>query len=744
LCLALVLSGPAPAGAQQAAPASGLTPAEAQRALDVLQDPERRAQLVETLRTIARAAPPGTASAATPDADAKPAAAEPETEKPPSVTVAPGSLAAQIVARIAGWPQRVVERAAASLRTVPDLYLLRGWITRLATDPYERGAVFAAAWRLAAIFGAALVLERLIAFALRRPAARLASRAPDPADPAAAGGGSWHRLRRLPVAAGLLVLHLLPVAVFWIAGTLLAGLVPVPLTRLAILVAVNAYTAIRVILAVGRMLLSSDKSGLRLLDIDDERAAYLMRWLRRLTLVAVLGGAVANLALLFGLHPAAYATLIRVVGLAVAVMLGIMVLQLRGFVAARLGAPPAGDAAAPEAAPERGDAGWRGWLASVWHYLALLAIAAGWIGWAAGFESGAAGIWLLLGTVAIIVAARLVALVVVGVLDRAAGVPSDGAGATLGLLSGSRRRARRWLAVARPVVHALIAILTILALLQFWGVGAFAWFARGEIGARILSALVTIGLAVLAAIIVWEVANTALERRLARLSETGTPAHAARLRTLLPMLRAALFATIAAIVGLTALSEVGINIAPLLAGAGIIGVAIGFGSQKLVQDVVTGMFVLFENAIQVGDWVTVSGLSGKVEQLSVRTIWLRGGDGALHIVPFSAVSTISNTNRGLGTAAVAVTVAYREDSDRAAEAMRGIAAGLRQDPEYADKILDDLQLWVDSVRALGVTLAGTISCTDAGRWPVQREFNRRLQKRFKELEIDLGLKLGDA
>jgi small-conductance mechanosensitive channel len=190
--------------------------------------------------------------------------------------------------------------------------------------------------------------------------------------------------------------------------------------------------------------------------------------------------------------------------------------------------------------------------------------------------------------------------------------------------------------------------------------------------------------------------------------------------------------------------KVGINIAPLLAGAGIIGVAIGFGSQKLVQDVVTGMFVLFENAIQVGDWVTVSGLSGKVEQLSVRTIWLRGGDGALHIVPFSAVSTISNTNRGLGTAAVAVTVAYREDSDRAAEAMRGIAAGLRQDPEYADKILDDLQLWVDSVRALGVTLAGTISCTDAGRWPVQREFNRRLQKRFKELEIDLGLKLGDA
>jgi small-conductance mechanosensitive channel len=293
-------------------------------------------------------------------------------------------------------------------------------------------------------------------------------------------------------------------------------------------------------------------------------------------------------------------------------------------------------------------------------------------------------------------------------------------------------------------VHILIAILTGLALLEFWGVGAFGWFTPGEIGARVLSALVTIGLAVLAAVIVWEVANAALERRLSRLSEAGTPAHAARLRTLLPMLRAVLFVTIAAIVGLTALSQIGVNIAPLLAGAGIVGVAIGFGSQKLVQDVVTGMFVLFENAIQVGDTVTVAGLSGKIERLSVRTIWLRGGDGALQIVPFSSVGTITNSNRGLGTAAVSVTIAYSEESDRAADAMRGIATEMRQEPEYADKMIDDLLLWVDSVRALGVTLSGTIPCTDTGRWPVQREFNRRLQKRFQELGIALGLKLGDA
>ena len=744
-CFALALSGftvvsaqqdAAPAGAASPGPTSpGITPAEAQRALSILQDPQQRAQLVETLQTIAKAA--GTASAgaasATQAKSAEPApAAKAEAEKPAAVTLTPDSLAAQIMSRLSGWPQRVAEDTAASLRTVPDLYLLRDWVVRIVNDRSYRDLALDVAWQLALVLGVAVLLDRFAAFALRRPTARLAARAPDPAE--AAADRAWHRLRRLPAAAARLALEILPIAVFWIAATLLAGLVTVPLTRMAISIAINAYVAIRATIAIGRMLLAPETSGLRLLHIDDDHATYLMRWLRRLTLVAVLGGAVAGLALLFGLHPAVYATLIRVLGLVIAVLLGIMVLQLRASVASLLRAAPEG-----EPVPA-----WREWLTAAWHYLALLAIAVGWVGWAADFEIGAGGIWSLLGTVAIVAGARLVALVVIGVLDRATEPRDDGEAAALDLLGGTRLRARRWLTVARPVVHVSVAILTGLTLLEFWGVRAFGWFESGEIGGRILSALTTIGLALLAAVIVWEVANAALERRLSRLSEAGTPAHAARLRTLLPMLRAALFATVVAVVGLTALSQIGVNIAPLLAGAGIVGIAIGFGSQKLVQDVVTGMFVLFENAIQVGDSVTVAGLSGKVERLSVRTIWLRGGDGALQIVPFSSVGTISNTNRGLGTAAVSVTIAYGEDSDRAADAMRGIAAEIRHEPEYADKIVDDLQLWVDSVRALGVTLSGQIPCTDAGRWPVQREFNRRLQKRFQELDIALGLKLGDA
>jgi moderate conductance mechanosensitive channel len=193
------------------------------------------------------------------------------------------------------------------------------------------------------------------------------------------------------------------------------------------------------------------------------------------------------------------------------------------------------------------------------------------------------------------------------------------------------------------------------------------------------------------------------------------------------------------VVALTALSELGVNIAPLLAGAGIVGIAIGFGSQKLVQDLITGLFLLLENAMQVGDTVTVSGLSGVVENLSIRTIRLRAGDGSVHIVPFSSVTSVTNTNRGIGNAAISVSVDYNEDVDRVGEVLKEIVAEMRKEPRFKHMIRGDLDLWgVDKLDATMVTIAGQIECTDRGRWPVQREFYRRMKKRFQETGIEIA------
>src|SRR5439155_16114505 len=157
------------------------------------------------------------------------------------------------------------------------------------------------------------------------------------------------------------------------------------------------------------------------------------------------------------------------------------------------------------------------------------------------------------------------------------------------------------------------------------------------------------------------------------------------------------------------------------------------------QDLITGLFLLLENTVQVGDNVTVSGLSGTVENVSIRTIRLRAGDGSVHIVPFSAVTTLTNSSRGAGNAAISVNVSYKEDTDRAGAILKDIVAEMRREPEYRHEIRGDLELWgVDKVDGSMASIVGQIRCTDNGRWPVQREFNRRMKRRFQEAGIEIA------
>jgi len=332
----------------------------------------------------------------------------------------------------------------------------------------------------------------------------------------------------------------------------------------------------------------------------------------------------------------------------------------------------------------------------------------------------------------LLIAARFVLLLLLGVVDR---VMRPGSTAS-DFYPGMQAR----LAIYHPVVTAAlrltIYLLCVLGLLQLYGLNTFLWLVESALGVRILSASGTLLVTILLAFGVWEGVNGGVQKHLDRLQREAQLAKSARLRTLLPLMRSTVLIAIAIFAGLTILSEIGINIGPLLAGAGIVGVAIGFGSQKLVQDLITGIFLLLENAMQVGDTVTVSGLTGTVEALSVRTIRLRAGDGSVHIIPFSSVTSVTNTNRGLGNASISVTVAYDEDTDRVANELTAIVDGMRNDPLLSAMMLSDFQLWgVDKVDGGSVTMVGQVVCTDAGRWAVQREFNRRMKRRFQELGI---------
>jgi small-conductance mechanosensitive channel len=356
--------------------------------------------------------------------------------------------------------------------------------------------------------------------------------------------------------------------------------------------------------------------------------------------------------------------------------------------------------------------------------------------WALEIQNGYALLFqYLVATVAVLLIARLISMAAMTGLDRLFRISPD----LTHRYPGLEARANRYLPALRLTISGVITAITILALLEVWGIDAIEWLSRGQVGPRLISTIITSAIAGLAALLVWEASNAAIDRHLTQLSREGRYARMARLRTVLPMLRTTLLSVILTVVVLTLLSELGINIAPLLAGAGIVGIAIGFGAQKLVQDVITGIFLLLENAMQVGDFVTVSGLSGSVEALSIRSIRLRASDGSIHIVPFSSVTSVTNTNRGIGNAAISVNVAYKEDTDRVGAVLKEIATEMRGEKEFESLIRGDLDLWgVDKVDALMTTIVGQIVCTDAGRWRVQREFYRRMKRRFDELGIEIA------
>jgi small conductance mechanosensitive channel len=187
-----------------------------------------------------------------------------------------------------------------------------------------------------------------------------------------------------------------------------------------------------------------------------------------------------------------------------------------------------------------------------------------------------------------------------------------------------------------------------------------------------------------------------------------------------------------------ALREIGFDIAPILAGAGVAGLAIGFGAQNLVRDVITGLFMLIENQIRVNDVAIINGTGGLVEEINLRTTVLRGVDGTVHIFPNGAITTLSNMTREFSYYVFDVGVGYNEDTDHVIEILKAISEGMRQEPEYRTLILEPLDvLGVDRFGESAVIIKVRIKTLPSKQWTVGREMNRRIKKRFTEEGIDI-------
>src|SRR5262249_54145765 len=207
-----------------------------------------------------------------------------------------------------------------------------------------------------------------------------------------------------------------------------------------------------------------------------------------------------------------------------------------------------------------------------------------------------------------------------------------------------------------------------------------------------------------------------------------------RIRTLLPLLRTALLCVIVVMTSLIVLSHIGIDIAPLLAGAGVVGVAIGFGSQALVQDVITGLFILLEDQIAVGDIVDVGkDHKGTVEAISVRSIRLRDLAATVHTVPFSEVTSVKNLTKDFSNVLARITVSYGEDIDRIVEILRQTSDRMMADETLAPLILNPfVSRGGSSLAGCSVVWLARPRPARGNQLPVGRAYNRLVKIAFDE------------
>jgi len=211
-----------------------------------------------------------------------------------------------------------------------------------------------------------------------------------------------------------------------------------------------------------------------------------------------------------------------------------------------------------------------------------------------------------------------------------------------------------------------------------------------------------------------------------------------RAQTLSQIVRAVATTVLFVLTTMFVLEEVGLNIAPLLTAAGIGGLAIGFGAQNLVRDVITGFFLLLEDQIRVGDVVKVGDKSGLVEKLGLRVLILRDFDGSVHMIPNGAIATVTNLTKDYSYAVLHIGVSYRVNVDEAVALLIQVGADLRHDPQFAADLLEDLQVvGIDDFTDIQVRLTLRIKTVPSKQWQVSRELRRRIKKAFDEHGIPM-------
>jgi small-conductance mechanosensitive channel len=548
--------------------------------------------------------------------------------------------------------------------------------------------------------------------------------------------------RALVILANL-GLQLLEVGVFFLAASLLF-LVLVPssgaLPELGTLCVVG-LTNYLLIQAAARVLLAPGFEAARPIPLAEADAASLYRGLIAVALVSLVVGVVSVALEEVGRAEAFGDILYAQAGPLVGLMLAAMLYANRARVAAAI----AGDGG------EAGQSGGaRAWAVRYGHFLAMAYVVAIGLYWSSQALVGNATILHLVMGLFAIPACIGVDLWVRKLLLAASGedreiIPLDAASARAaadreaGRDAPDKRTLRYYIPLIRKTLRLVLAAFAAFAMLKMWGVEiALGWlFAR-----NVLSVL----LVVVGGLLAWEVVRIRIDRRLGEEAslpgeemEEGGGAGGSRSATLLMLLRKFLLSVIVVMGALIALSALGVDIAPLIAGAGVIGLAIGFGAQTLVKDIISGVFFLIDDAFRVGDYVEAGTAKGTVEQISLRSMKLRHPRGMVFTIPYGGLKILQNFSRDYIISKLDFRVRYDADIDKIRKIIKRINKDFMADEELSQGMLSDIKsMGVRKMEDSAMILRIKFKTVPGRQFVVQKELYRRVQEAFRKNGIEFA------
>jgi len=702
-----------PALAQDNAPASGEETeprSSVDLLLDVIEDDAARAELIERLRS----AGPADSPARTVVETLAPGAPPPEDM----------SLGRQVALITQGMAEDIVSWSTAFWR---QLTQAPGVLDGLSGD--ELGVLLDSVRDLALVIlgtvGVFLVLRR---FGKALYAAMSAS---------AREGGI---LRTVTLFTASALTDAVIVVFAWGAGYALAVLALGEFGQIGIrqTLYLNAFLMVEMAKVAVRVVLSPSATSLRPLPIGDMAASYLAS---RINLIV---GVVGYGQLL--IVPIINSNVSFAAGRAVSALIAVLVLGFAIWLVLRnrravtdwlLGpqAPEEDPAQPPEMADAQQPRRARGTLAFLtrrWHWPALVYLLAMFV--LVVMRPGEAMFQTFLASGQVLVVG-LLGFAASGFISRAliSGVIlPPGVSGRVPLLQG---RLNAFVPKVLVVLRGLIFIGVVLLAINAIGLIDLRAWMISQFGLRLTGMIISVSLVLLISFGLWLALTSWVDYRLnPEFGRVATP----REETLLSLLRNAATIALVIITLMFVLAEIGLDIGPLLASAGVLGLAIGFGAQSMVQDIITGIFIQFENAMNVGDVVTVGGVTGTVEKLTIRSVSLRDLQGVFHIIPFSSVDMVSNYMKDYGYFVCDMGVAYRENVDEAKQAMLDAFAELKGDPDQASGILGDLEWFgVNSFGDSAVMLRARIKCVPGRQWGIGRAYNGVLKTVFDARNIEI-------